>query len=155
DASGASANGTHLFTISSGTFSAGPALIGNRAGHAQGTLSDGRVLVADGFNTATTVVSTVELLTTPCPSATPTATATFTPTVTPTVSPTATRTPTSTPTATSTPTVTPTATAGTPTATPTCAGGNQYTIAQIGGAIVPGTTDTGNHGDDTVVTIAL
>jgi hypothetical protein len=31
----------------------------------------------------------------------------------------------------------------------------QYTIAQIGGSIVPGTTDIGNHGDDTVVTIAL
>jgi hypothetical protein len=31
----------------------------------------------------------------------------------------------------------------------------QYTITQIGGSIVPGTTDTGNHGDDTVVTIAL
>ena len=59
-----------------------------------------------------------------------------------------------------TPTPTPTATATathTPTATPTatCVGGSQYTIAQIGGSIVPGTTDTGNHGDDTVVTIAL
>jgi hypothetical protein len=52
-----------------------------------------------------------------------------------------------TPTATGTPSPTPTATA-----TP-CTG--QYTIAQIGGSIVPGTTDTGNHGDDTVVTIAL
>ena len=30
-----------------------------------------------------------------------------------------------------------------------------YTIAQIGGSIVPGTTDIGNHGDDTVTTIAL
>ncbi len=87
DASGASTTATHIFTISSGTFSAGPAMIGNRAGHAQGTLPDGRVLVADGFNTASTTVSTVELLTAPCPSATPTAT------------PTATRTPTATPTA--------------------------------------------------------
>jgi hypothetical protein len=34
-------------------------------------------------------------------------------------------------------------------------GGCQYTLSQIGGSIVPGTTDTGNHGDDTVVTIAL
>jgi Dockerin type I domain/Kelch motif len=32
---------------------------------------------------------------------------------------------------------------------------NHYTISQIGGPIVPGTTDTGNHGDDTVVTVAL
>jgi hypothetical protein len=40
----------------------------------------------------------------------------------------------------------------TPTATP-CTG--QYVISQIGGSIVPGTTDIGNHGDDTVVTIAL
>ena len=69
DASGASTTATHIFTISGGTFSAGPAMIGNRAGHAQGTLPDGRVLVADGFNTASTTVSTVELLTTPCPSA--------------------------------------------------------------------------------------
>ena len=63
-------------------------------------------------------------------------------------------TPTATPTA--TPTFTPTATpTGTPSATPTCPPGNQYTIAQIGGSIVPGTTDIGNHGDDTVTTIAL
>src|SRR5438552_1487627 len=52
-----------------------------------------------------------------------------------------------TPTATGTPSPTPTATA-----TP-CTG--QYTIAQIGGSIVPGTTDIGNHGDDTVTTIPL
>src|SRR3954465_9448127 len=50
-----------------------------------------------------------------------------------------------------TPTGTPSPTA-TATATP-CTG--QYTVAQIGGAIVPGTTDIGNHGDDTVTTIAL
>src|SRR5205807_9749665 len=44
----------------------------------------------------------------------------------------------------------------TPTPTPTgtpCS--NAYTIAQIGGSSVPGTTDIGNHGDDTVTTIAL
>src|ERR1044071_7523898 len=73
---GVSTTATHIFTISSGTFSAGPAMIGNRAGHAQGTLPDGRVLVADGFNTASTTGSTVELLTTPpCGTPTPTATA--------------------------------------------------------------------------------
>jgi N-acetylneuraminic acid mutarotase len=77
-----------------------------------------------------------------------------TPTATPTASPSATFTPTATPTATHTPTPTPTVT-GTPSATPTCTPGNQYVIAQIGGSIVPGTTDTGNHGDDTVVTIPL
>ena len=37
DSTGASTTATHIFTISSGTFSAGPAMIGNRAGHAQGT----------------------------------------------------------------------------------------------------------------------
>src|SRR5262249_25716611 len=42
------------------------------------------------------------------------------------------------------PTPTPTA-AGSATATPTCPPGNQYTISQIGGSIVPGTTDIGNH----------
>src|SRR5260370_1098508 len=90
DSMGVSTNSTHIFTISSGTFSAGPPMIGNRAGHAQGTLFDGRVLVADGFNTASTTVSTVELITGgPCPTATPsepppTATATATVTATPT-----------------------------------------------------------------------
>src|SRR5262249_31282831 len=84
-----------------------------------------------------------------------TATATFTPTATAT----ATLTPTATPTAaaSATPTLTPTATATatfTPTPTPTATCG-QYTITQIGGSIVPGTTDTGNHGDDTVVMIPL
>jgi hypothetical protein len=89
DSTGVSTTSTHIFTISSGTFSAGPAMIGNRAGHAQGTLPDGRVLVADGFNTASTVVSTVELLTTSCASPTPTATATPTAagTATPTCTP--------------------------------------------------------------------
>src|SRR5262249_25817035 len=104
-----------------------------------------------------------------CPSPTPTATATAT--FPPTATPTATFTPTATATATLTPTATPTATATatatltptatatatftpTPTPTPTATCG-QYTISQIGGSIVPGTTDIGNHGDDTVVTIAL
>src|SRR4029079_15597334 len=32
---------------------------------------------------------------------------------------------------------------------------NHYAIAQIGGAIVPGTVDIGNHGDDLVTTVAL
>ncbi len=67
---------------------------------------------------------------------TPTATATFTPpTATATFTPTPTATFTPTPTATYTPTPTPTPTA--------CAG---LTISQIGGTIVPGNTDTGNHG---------
>ena len=59
------------------------------------------------------------------------------------------------PTPTGTPSSTPTATATAASPTPTCTPGNQYTIAQIGGSIVPGTTDIGNHGDDTVTTIAL
>ena len=64
-------------------------------------------------------------------------------------------TPSPTPTASPSPTPTPTA-SPTPTATATttpCVG--DYTITQIGGSIVPGTTDIGNHGDDTVTTIAL
>ena len=133
DSSGASTTSTHIFTISGGTFSGGPAMIGNRAGHAQGTLPDGRVLVADGFNTASTTVSTVELLTNPpCASATPTATvaATATPTATRTPTPTATvaatATPTATPTATRTPTATPVATS-TPTPTATFAPRNTPT----------------------------
>ncbi len=56
--------------------------------------------------------------------------------------------PTPTPTASPTPTST-----ATPTPTPIpCAG---LTIIQISGSIVPGTTDIGNHGDDTVTTVAL
>jgi hypothetical protein len=76
-----------------------------------------------------------------------------TPTPTPTASPTPTPTATASPTPTSTATPTATATfTPTPTATP-CVG--QYVINQIGGSIVPGTTDTGNHGDDVVTTVAL
>jgi hypothetical protein len=36
-----------------------------------------------------------------------------------------------------------------------CPPSNHYTITQIGGSIVPGTTDIGNHGDDQVTTVAL
>src|SRR5437773_1407583 len=80
---------------------------------------------------------------------TPTATASPTPTPSATASPTPTSTRTPTPTATFTPTPTPT-----PTLTPTpCIG--PYVINQIAGSIVPGTTDIGNHGDDTVTTVAL
>ena len=36
-----------------------------------------------------------------------------------------------------------------------CPPANHYDIAQIGGSIVPGSTDTGNHGDDQTTTIPL
>ena len=36
-----------------------------------------------------------------------------------------------------------------------CPSQDHYNIAQIGGSIVPGTTDIGNHGDDQVTTVAL
>ena len=86
---------------------------------------------------------------TPTPTASPSPTATATASPSPTPTATATFTPTPTATATFTPTPTPTATS-----TPTpCIG--VYVINQIGGSIVPGTTDIGNHGDDTVTTIAL
>jgi hypothetical protein len=44
-----------------------------------------------------------------------------------------------------------------PTSTPAGAATpcDQYTITQIGGSIVPGTMDIGNHGDDDVTTVAL
>src|SRR5262249_33066739 len=60
-------------------------------------------------------------------------------------------TPTASPTPTATATASPTPT-NTPTPTP-CVG--QYTITQIAGSIVPGTTDIGNHCDDCTTTIAL
>jgi hypothetical protein len=113
---GNSTTSTHIFTFSTGRFSAGPPMIGNRAGHAQGTLPDGRVLVADGFNTASATVSTVELFNgpacaTPTPSEhSPTVTPTATASPTPVLSATATHTP-PTPTVTATATHTPTATA--------------------------------------------
>src|SRR5439155_9135952 len=76
----------------------------------------------------------------PTPTPTPTASPTPTPTsTTPTVTPTSTPTASPTPTATATP--------------PPCVG--QYVITQIGGSIVPGTTDIGNHSDDLVTTIPL
>ena len=85
DASGASSTATHIFNIAGGTFSAGPAMIGPRAGHAQVLLPDGRVIVVDGFNTATTTTANVELLSGgSCATATPTNTATSTNTATPT-----------------------------------------------------------------------
>src|SRR5438552_2131650 len=56
----------------------------------------------------------------------------------------------------SSPTPTPSATASpTPTNTPTPTPCVQYVITQIGGGIVPGTTDIGNHCDDCITTIAL
>ena len=36
-----------------------------------------------------------------------------------------------------------------------CPPPDHYNVAQIGDSIVPGTADTGNHGDDVVTTIAL
>ena len=36
-----------------------------------------------------------------------------------------------------------------------CPPANHYDIAQIGGSIVPGSTDTGNHGDDLTTTVPL
>src|SRR5438270_7590624 len=36
-----------------------------------------------------------------------------------------------------------------------CPPQDHYAVTQIGGSIVPGTTDTGNHGDDLVTTIGL
>src|SRR4029077_16180800 len=92
-----------------------------------------------------------------CSSPTPTATATATATFTPTPTTSATATATAKATAAFTPTAQAPATATatfTPTPTPTATCG-VYTITQIGDSIVPGTTDIGNHGDDTVVTIAL
>ncbi len=78
-------------------------------------------------------------------------TPTPTPTSTPAATPTSTCSICFTPTPTSTPTASPTPTA---TATPpSCVG--QYVITQIGGSIVPGTTDIGNHSNDLVTTIAL
>src|SRR5882724_10158950 len=52
-----------------------------------------------------------------------------------------------------TPTASPTPTA-TATASPTPSV-SQYVISQIGGSIVPGTTDSGNHGDDVVTSVPI
>src|SRR5207253_5678203 len=93
----------------------------------------------NGTGTATLTLT----ISNPSPTPTPTATFTPTPTATATFTPTPTATATFTPTPTATPTPTPTATCGV------------YTISQIGGSIVPGTADSGNHGDDVVTPVAL
>ncbi|MBK8464478.1 MAG: hypothetical protein IPL32_01480 [Chloracidobacterium sp.] len=103
-------NTTRIFNIGAGTFSAGPNMISPRAGHAQGTLPDGRVIVADGLSASGTVISGVELIGA-CSTSTPTNTPTNTPTSGPTN--TSTNTPTATATATNTPT-------GAPSASPSC-----------------------------------
>ena len=78
-----------------------------------------------------------------------------TPTASPTPTPTPTASPTPTPSATSTSTPTPTATfTPTPTAHPRLASASTL-ISQIGGSIVQGTTDTGNHADDGTTPITL
>src|SRR5262249_31310730 len=61
-------------------------------------------------------------------------------------------TPTPTPTASPTPTPTPTAT---PTPTPTATPCGAYVVTQVGGSVVAGTTDVGNHGDDTGTNVVL
>jgi N-acetylneuraminic acid mutarotase len=132
NAAGASTTATHIFTISTGTFSAGPAMTTARAGHAQATLPDGRVIVVDGFN-GTTATTLVELLTGAC--------ATSTPTNTPTGTSTATPSSTSTPVITGTPTQTATATStstGTPSPTPINTFANNTPICtQLGTAGAP------------------
>ncbi len=72
----------------------------------------------------------------------PTSTFTNTPSNTPVPTFTPTRTNTAVPTATNTPPA-------------TCGPGSNYAITQATGAIVPGTTDSGNHGDDVVTNIPL
>ena len=62
---------THIYHISSNTWTAGPTMLGVHAGHAQATLPDGRVFVYSGLLTGTTVGTTSELLSVP-PCATPT-----------------------------------------------------------------------------------
>jgi hypothetical protein len=106
-------NLTRFFDIASGTFSPGPNLLTAHAGHAQGTLADGRVLVYSGLLTSSTANLTTELLSGPCVTPTPTATApAATATNTPAPPATATNTP-------ITPPATPTETPGGPTATAT------------------------------------
>jgi len=75
---------THIYDIASNTWSAGPTMQTPRAGHAQGTLPDGRVLVTNGLNTSSTTTTTSEQLppVVPCTTATPTATSTLPPTST-------------------------------------------------------------------------
>jgi len=128
---GASSTSTHIYNVASNSFSVGPSMIGNRAGHAQGQLPDGRVIVVDGFNTATTVTSAVELLAAPvqCGTSTPTP-----PVLTPprtATSPALTATPTN-------PAVSATAT-NTPTRTPTGPPTNTSTVTRTGTPVSTGT----------------
>ncbi|MGI8587770.1 MAG: Kelch repeat-containing protein [Chloroflexia bacterium] len=68
---------THIYTISSNTWVAGPSMIQPRLGHAQATLPDGRVLVYSGLITGgsmPTGTTGSELLAPPAVCSTPTAT---------------------------------------------------------------------------------
>jgi hypothetical protein len=82
-----SVNTVSVYDIASGTWSAGPNLLATRVAHGQGTLGDGRIIVATGLSPGTTRSTTVELLARAQSCTTPSATATLgvntnTPTVT-------------------------------------------------------------------------
>ncbi len=72
---------THIYTISTNSWTSGPTMLGARLGHAQATLPDGRVFVYSGLvvgGSSPQVTETSELLTTP-PCSTPTVTPTTVP----------------------------------------------------------------------------
>ncbi len=82
---------THIYDIANNTWIPGPSLTTARMGMAQGTLSDGRIIVYGGLSSPGNVLNTTELLFSPCApgtaTPTPTRTFTFTPTPTPTSPP--------------------------------------------------------------------
>ena len=96
-----------------------------------------------GWRIDTLTSTAVCVVVCPTPTPTPTPSGTITPSPTPTATSTATATATSTPTATAAATTSP---------SPGC---SNYVISNASGAIVPGTTDIGNHTDDGNTVIAL
>jgi hypothetical protein len=78
---------TYLYNIAANTFITGPPMLVTHAGHAQGQLPDGRVVVYGGGSTGGSVTALTELLDPIPPCATATATATSTPPPSPTATP--------------------------------------------------------------------
>jgi hypothetical protein len=82
-------NTVSVYNIALGTWSQGQPLLATRVAHVQGTLNDGRIIVATGLSPSTIRSTTVELLPPPQTCATPSATPTPIP-ASPTATPTAT-----------------------------------------------------------------
>jgi hypothetical protein len=79
--------GTHIYDIGAASWTVGPAMTVPRLAHAQGTLPDGRVIVASGLTTSSATTPSVELLGPQIPCVTPSPVAASPTVAAPTVTP--------------------------------------------------------------------